>query len=381
VTGGRAPVALELARLFAAGGDTVFVADSAPHFLARSSKWIAGAFEVPSPRQSPRAFANAIAASVTRERINAIVPTCEEVFYLARFAGQLGNLTDLFCPSLDVLRSLHDKWSFSRLAGALGVEVPATWLLQSAADLARLPLSAEELVFKPVYSRFAVHTLVRPAQAAVQRLRPTSDQPWVAQRFVAGRELCTYAVARAGRLTAHAVYAPTWRAGKSSSFYFSPVDCPAIEQFTSRLVGKLGLTGQIGFDFIAAPDGTVHVLECNPRATSGVHLFDAADGLGAAFGIEPLPTGVIRPGTRRPRKVASAMLLIGLPQAWRYGRLRQWLADYRRARDVVWSADDPGPAAYQFVGLVDYLGLAYRQRISPLAASTHDLQWDGQPIE
>jgi glutathione synthase/RimK-type ligase-like ATP-grasp enzyme len=378
LTGGRAPVALELARQLAACGATVFVADSVPHFLAGASRAVTRAYQVPPPRHSPRAFASAIEAIVRHERITRIVPTCEEVFYLARFADQFAPLTDLFCPPLDVLRSLHDKWSFSSLAAGLGVEAPATWLLQSRADVAALPVGTEDLVFKPVFSRFAVHTLIRPPRMAVACLRPTPDHPWVAQRFVAGRELSTYSVARGGRLTAHAAYEPTWRAGQSSGFYFSPVDCPSLEHFTERMVARVGYTGQLGFDFIQSPDGTTYVLECNPRATSGMHLFAASDGLAAAFdGTAP---DVVRPRAPQPRMLATAMLLLGPIQALRCGRLRQLVLDYRRARDAIWSSQDPVPAFYLFVGLGAYLYLAQRQHITPRAASTRDIEWDGEAI-
>jgi hypothetical protein len=381
LTGGRAPVALELARLFAAAGDTVFVADSARYFLARSSRVIADAYQVPPPRYAPRAFAEAIASIVTRERITRVVPTCEEVFYLAAFADRLRPLTELFCPSLDVLRSLHDKWIFSELAGSLGFDVPETWHLESASDLNNLPVAPSELVFKPAFSRFAVQTLVQPARVQLARLNPTPDHPWVAQRFIAGRELCTYSVACAGNLTAHLTYAPTWRAGRGSSFYFSPVECPAIEALVAGVAARLHYTGQLVFDCIQRPDQTISVLECNPRATSGVHLFAAADGLRAAFdGILSRGSNVIHPRSPQPSMLASAMVLVGLRRAVRTGNLRQFVADFRRARDVIWSPTDPAPAAYVFAGLVDYLRVARRHHISPMAASTLDIEWDGQPI-
>lgn len=33
------------------------------------------------------------------------------------------------------------------------------------------------------------------------------------------------------------------------------------------------LSGMFGFDFIEEANGTTYVIECNPRATSGIHLF------------------------------------------------------------------------------------------------------------
>jgi hypothetical protein len=211
----------------------------------------------------------------------------------------------------------------------------------------------------------------------------------VAQRFVSGREMCSYAIARDGKLTAHALYEPSWRAGKSSSYYFSAVNRPAIEAFTSNFVASMGYTGQIAFDFIEAVDGRIYVLECNPRATSGVHLFVPQDGLAAAFDpIDPnlrfngqsnAPT-VVHPSSKEPRMLASIMAVLGPIQALRGAQFGRLISDFSRARDAVWNAKDPFPSFYSFVGIGAFLCIALREGINPLAASTHDIEWDGQEI-
>ena len=179
---------------------------------------------------------------------------------------------------------------------------------------------------------------------------------------------------------------------RGSSYYFEPVECPAIEEFTRCVVARLGYTGQIAFDFIEFPDGSFAVLECNPRATSGVHLFSPADcladvialaaGLGGAGEVARAVNAgtVLRPARSQLAMVGHAMLLLGAPAALRAGRLPQLLTDMRRARDAIWAAHDPAPTFYVFPGLVSMLGSALRHRISPLAASTRDIEWDGEEI-
>lgn len=54
ITGGRAPVALELARLFKAAGHRVYAAESAKYHLCRVSSAVEASFRVPSPGISPR---------------------------------------------------------------------------------------------------------------------------------------------------------------------------------------------------------------------------------------------------------------------------------------------------------------------------------------
>jgi glutathione synthase/RimK-type ligase-like ATP-grasp enzyme len=379
ITGGRAPVALDLARRFAASGAEVFVADSAPCFLAGSSRSVRRAFRVPAPRSQPQEFADAIAAIAREQRIDLIVPTCEEVFYLARFAAQLSRCAPLFCPDFAVLEQLHDKWRFTQLAARLGIDVPESWLLREPRDLGALPLPARALVFKPVFSRFAVHTLVRPSLHALARIQLSPQRPWLAQRFVGGSELCTYSVARDGALRAHVTYRPRWRAGTvGSSYYFEPLARPAVERTVAEIVAALSYTGQISLDFIETPDGRIVALECNPRATSGLHLFGPSDPLPAAFNGVAAPTA--RPTNGRPSMLAPAMAVLGAPRALRTGQLLRLAADFRAARDAIWSRDDPFPSLYLYFGLGAFVALGVLHGISPVTASTRDIEWDGEPI-
>ena len=51
----------------------------------------------------------------------------------------------------------------------------------------------------------------------------------------------------------------------------------SIETWVSAFVKKLNFSGQIAFDFIQTKDGEVYPIECNPRLTSGIHLFRGTD--------------------------------------------------------------------------------------------------------
>ncbi|TJW66182.1 MAG: hypothetical protein E5V92_36280, partial [Mesorhizobium sp.] len=65
-------------------------------------------------------------------------------------------------PGIELLAEVHNKHAFIRLAERLGLAVPETVLLQSTADLEAVRGRSRELVFKPVWSRFASHVLLRP---------------------------------------------------------------------------------------------------------------------------------------------------------------------------------------------------------------------------
>ncbi|WP_163568491.1 glycosyltransferase [Fodinicola feengrottensis] len=135
ITGGRAPVALDLARKFARrGARVVVVAESVSAQLCGRSRAVARTHRVPPPRQRPAAFVAALADIVRREEIDLIVPTCEEIFAVSRGLDALP--CEVLAAPLQVLRRLHSKWEFIEAARALGLPVPATWLITSPRDLA-----------------------------------------------------------------------------------------------------------------------------------------------------------------------------------------------------------------------------------------------------
>lgn len=368
VTGARAPVAIEIARLLLAAGYQVHTADSGPFDLAGALRGVRR-HSLPPPRQQPAAFARAVADLVAREGIERVIPTCEEVFYLAA-AREQGYTLPLFAPGFETLRRLHDKHAFIALAAGLGLPVPHTQLLESREQAMALAPFAKDLVFKPVFSRFGTETLVgeRP-----DRVTPTPERPWVAQERLQGEELCLYAVARAGRLDAFCAYRPLYRLGRASSFYFDPVPAPDGEALVRRLTEALAYTGQIAFDAIRTPDGRLRSIECNPRATSGVHLLVGMPGFAACLtgeaqaGMLGVPAG--------PAMLGLAMVLIALPRL-RFGRIGAWRRDYARARDVL-----AGFRGRTLGTLAQQVFESARRRIPLRAIATHDIEWDGETID
>jgi hypothetical protein len=173
-------------------------------------------------------------------------------------------------------------------------------------------------------------------------------------------------------------YAPTYRVRRSSSYYFEPVCLPAVDQEVARMVGHLRYTGQISFDWIIGTDGVPQVLECNPRAISGVHLLpasvDLARLLTGGIGIE------FEAATARPAMLAPLMLAIGLPVAVASGAIPRWWRDWREASDVLSAPRDSMPLAGSLLDLGSYLIASLRQGCSMREASTRDIEWDGQPL-
>jgi len=382
ITGARAPVALDLARRFAAQGWHVHLADSVACRISGWSRAASASHRIASARYAPAAYIADLNALVARQRIALLLPTCEEVFYLARYRQALPTQLDVLVDGFDTLRALHSKWQFLHLARTLDadVDVPDSVQVRSLAQ-AREWAGAAPLVLKPEYSRFGVHVRVHPHGLPADA-PPLSEQgTWIAQRYCPGEERCSYAVARDGVLLAHAVYRPRYRLQRSSSYYFDAAPAPQIERFTARLVRSLRFSGQLSFDWIVSAQGRYSVIECNPRATSGLHLFAASDPLVAALdGSRRDPDAPVRPAPTRAAMLGPLMLGVALPAALRHGRLHQWRDDYARADEVLAPRGDRRPLAGALRDLGSHARLALAQRCTMREASTRDTEWDGEAL-
>lgn len=394
ITGGRAPVALDLARMLKAEGCRVYVAESAEYHLCRVSAAVERSFRVPPPRHSSIAYIEQLAKLVEELRIDLLIPLCEEIFYIAAGMDRLGGCRVLSAGA-GLLARLHHKGEFIAWARELGFAVPETKLIRSTAEWKSISTEAarnpEALVFKPAYSRFASRVILprKSSGGKPGRTFPISEAPavlssaapWVAQQYIQGNAVCTYSVVHQGTVVAHAAYGSRYRTGKAgASVYFEHLEHPDAFEWVRHFTNAIGFTGQIGFDFIDAGDGTLYPIECNPRATSGIHLFAPEDGLVQAL---LHPEALVRSGTVCiPRSGRKAMLMLPMlacglqpgPEG-----LRKWLQALRGAEDVISRKDDPYLFREQLRVVYNAHKLARRKHISITEALTEDIEWNGEP--
>lgn len=374
ITGARAPVALHLARLFDGAGWRVVLADTPATPIAAASRACAVYHRLPPPRFEPERYADAVEGVLAREAVSLVLPTCEEVFYLAGIWRQRQPVVRLFAPDIGLLQRVHNKFDFIGLCQRLGLAAPPTRLIENPADLDALRREASDLVFKPVWSRFASRVLIRPKPAQLDTLSPSPRAPWVAQQFLAGEELSVYAVAREGRLVAFSLYRSIYRAGKGAGIYFQPVEDDAAKTFVSRFVAGTRWTGQISFDLMCMADGAILPLECNPRATSGLHFFRDPKAFVTALAGD---ADFVARDVARPQTVRLAMWIYGFPAALRAGRFGDFRRHLAAAEELLDWPGDTAPKRAQWRALGEVAALALRHRISLQRASTRDVEWDG----
>ncbi|TRD15796.1 ATP-grasp domain-containing protein [Palleronia caenipelagi] len=374
ITGVRAPVALHLVRLLGSAGHKVHLADHVSAPLAAASRHATRYHRIPAFAHSPGPACNALAVIIARHNIGLVIPTCEEALHLGAIWAERDMGVPLFAPKFALLRRVHNKFGFIELCRDLGLYVPETRLLTNGDALAACTAEAADLVFKPVWSRFGSAVLIRPTAATLKRIAPTEQRPWVAQEFVSGTELCVYAIARQGRLLALAAYRGLVRAGPGAAVCFAPSDPEVVRPFVERFVSATGWTGQISFDLVQT-EKELFPLECNPRATSGLHLFRDSE----AFSRAVLSGGSeVRPDVTAPQAVRLALWIYGLPMLLRQRDRQVFLDAVGQAGDVMdWDGDRVGAIA-QLRSLAEFARIAMRHRVSLERASTWGIEWNGE---
>ena len=193
ITSPRAPAVLDWMRVFADADETV-LCDSLRFplaaFAARSNPRVRYC-RIPPPRYDFAGYAAAMRGLVAEADF--VVPTCEDIFYLAHVPLPESEREKLFMPPRTLLLGLHDKWRFfDYLPRDTAVRLPHTRRLASADDIDWA--AAGRSVFKPVYSRFGRRVLVSPRPDALENLHISAAEPWVQQQRIAGKPLCSYAV-------------------------------------------------------------------------------------------------------------------------------------------------------------------------------------------
>jgi hypothetical protein len=374
ITGARAPVALHIARLFRDAGYRTVLADSMRWPISTASSACSTYRRLPPPRFAFQEYGEALAALLLSEDVSLVVPTCEEVFYLAQLWRNEPMQARLFAPAIGLLTQVHDKHAFIGLVRDLGLNAPKTFLLSCPDDLRAVRERSRSLVFKPVWSRFASQVLLRPDVDELSAVRPSPIAPWVAQEYLDGDEISVYAVAVEGVLKAVSPYRSLYRAGKGAGICFEPLVDADIHDFLEKFARGTSWTGQLSLDLIRTRDGRIWPLECNPRTTSGVHFFRQGEVFVPAFLGE---TGDARVSDKDRQGVRLAMLCYGLPKALRSGTLRRFREDLRSMQEALdWPGDAVSLAA-QMKALFEIAATAILDGVSLQQAATRDIEWNG----
>lgn len=372
VTGARAPVALHLCRLMREAGFEVYATDCISYPLTKISNSIKKFILTPSPKKDTKSFIKSIINIIEQQKITLIIPTSEEIFYISRYKDKLTPFCNVFVDDFDKIKLLHNKYEFIQLVKDLGFEVPKTALLSNHVNLVQF--EDESALLKKVYSRFSESIIFLQSVGQIPN-HIKRDGSWLVQEKIEGKQYCSYTVAKDGKVLAHSTYKSEFTAGLGATLSFKHENRPDIERFARDVVEKLNFSGQISFDFIIQENGVAFPIECNPRATSGLHLFDKE--LAYIFTTEK---SILYPRKGKKEAVKLAVFLYGWKQVKSLPQLRKLLEVFFSYKDITFKSNDLGPYFYQIISLYKMWKESRRNQVSLMEQSTIDMSWDGETI-
>jgi len=363
VTGARAPVAIEWANALIRLGHRVILTDSLKNPLGAHCYSIEHYIKTHSPRFNFTHYRRDILAIIDQFNVDMVIPTCEEIYYLAQCAV-LRPLVNWLLPSPDLLFGLHHKYQVFELINDLPeVLLPVTRLIRNKSDV----VINKETILKPVYSRFGSHVIRQVTRQRVDALSISPERQWVQQQKIQGESLCNYALFEHGELRVHQAYLPKYCVNQSAASGFKPVTNHSIHRFMVAFGRKFHFHGQVSFDFMIENE-CIYVIECNPRATSGLHL--VAKQCEAVF-----PHLVFSPPqTTQLHHLGVAMLFSQGATSLRRGKTWQ---DYLRGQNVMRHLARTLRFGAQFCSLFELFQIAKRYKISLSDATTYDIEWNG----
>lgn len=261
------------------------------------------------------------------------------------------------------------------MADGCNIQTPKTTVVKYR-DISSFSDKYSQYVIKKKFCRFGTDVMVNITARKIQELNLGNETELLIQEKIHGEEICSYSIAINGNLTAHCCYLPLYRLHESASMYFSSIVNEEIYCFVKLFVKKHNYTGHISFDYIKNDNG-VFLIECNPRASSGLHLLYLTDLAQSLTNENVLAdSGFIG----KPATIKLMMLLVMLPAAIVKRKSSKWLDDYKNARDVISLKQDKSYIIYQFYSLFEIMVLSIKKKKSMRAVSTYDIEWDGDDI-
>ena len=369
LTVGRFPKALTLARALHRHGVRVLVADPLKRQLCSVSRSVSKNYQVAAPNADIRAWERDILEIIDREQVTDLVPVSEEVCHVANLAPKLPAHVRYVGPSAPWIAQWHDKLAFVSNAIDRGVTAPSVFT--TADPEARALMRQTECVLKPRRGCSGTDISFLPPGSS---LPPPSNELLV-QRKVEGTHLYTISWVEDGQVMTTASYRGSTHSGTVAVGFQSAPTPFSVKQWIEQFVADTGTTGFLSFDFILDRGGIPWGIECNPRASSGIHLIDEA-WLGAAVMGEASTPASITPAGKRAQWSYST-----LTEAYKHLlRLRvpallRCLRDLLVSRDVVWSWRDPLPFLLMTPLCWEFIWKSIRERMPIGDASQCDIAW------
>jgi predicted ATP-grasp superfamily ATP-dependent carboligase len=283
-----------------------------------------------------------------------------DLLLVSRNRGVLGEVFRFSIADPELIEDLVDKERFRELARRLGLPVPPSAVLadgDDAIDALRLPVIVKPLTrqwetWEPLAGKAkALRIETRPELRRLARQLAEAGVDAVVQELIPGPETAieSYHVyideggEIAAEFTGKKIRTYPLELGQSSALEIT--DDAGVASLGREIVAQLGLRGVAKFDFKRAADGTLHLLEINPRfnlwhhpgARAGVNI--PAIVYADLVGLPRPAAGPVTPGVLwcHPRLDYTAARAAGVSTA----RWVAWMAGCEAKSGMSW--DDPLP--------------------------------------
>jgi predicted ATP-grasp superfamily ATP-dependent carboligase len=320
--------------------------------------------QITSPKASPERYLAELAEVIAAERATLVIPVSEETPRVAELSQHLPDSTRVFAGLAEQVRALHDKYRFAQLAASARLPVAASRL---PVDMPRQ--APWDLVIKPRWSCSG-----RGLRYVASGDEVHADPTDLIQRRVYGDEFSGFCISIGGRLHAPVVYRAAVTSGSVAVCFERVEDQPRIIEWMQSFAGNLRYTGFLAFDFIVDAKGTPWALECNPRATSGIHFL--ATNVTADIILGDVPdSGVYRSDALLTE--AWSCFTACLARVLRPREFARALTRLLQARDVTWSRHDPAVFLSMPFSTSRIIFDAAVSRSTFAEVAVQDVEWNG----
>ncbi len=356
LTLGRLPKALDIARALHGAGVRVIVAEPFRRHLSGVSNAVDRNFVVTAPAVDGPRYLDELRELVVAEGVDLVVPISEEIVHVSALHGRLpASCRLLSMPQASVL-AVHHKARFVEVCREAGVAAPET--APATTPEGELLSRSHDYVVKPVSSCSGRGVRFFSRGDTLPRV----EEPSIVQRRVSGQLVSSFSIARGGEVRCTVLYRGAVMQG-TVAVCFERIDVPReVDDWIRRFVAQTKWDGFISFDLIIDEAGVVHGIECNPRATSGIHFVEP-HGLAQSL----LDPSAAAAPSLRPERLSQQFFpcLTETQKSVFTSHFRHNLRCLLEAREVTWKASDPWPflgmpyTAWNIIALASRNGMTF----------------------
>ncbi|MEM8749477.1 MAG: ATP-grasp domain-containing protein [Pseudomonadota bacterium] len=369
LTLGRLPKALDVAHALHGAGWRVIIAEPSKWHLSRVSRSVSKCVPVTAPNDNQARYLADLLAIIEDEGVSLVVPISEEALHVTLIDRLLPEGVALYSMPHEHIRQLHDKKKFIALAASFGLPVPETHQLGS--DEATCLAMRGAYIIKPICtcSGQGLEICERGTSLPQLEARP----PSVVQAFLDGAHKSSFSIAHKGRIIGTVVYRARILSGTVAVAFERLNQETAIENWIAIFAEKSNHSGFISFDFIEDAAGSPLAIECNPRATSGIHFVEPDDLANAI--LNPAQQFELKTKPFPTMQQFYPCLTETQVAAFKGNQFRDKLQVLMRSKDVSFSWRDPLPLWLMPFTAWSIIKRSMAKNESFGEASTHDIAW------